>query len=174
MARLVEDLLDGSHFDLTACVHHDHSVRDAGYHSEVVGDQHDRRVGPVLDPLEDFEDLRLDRHVERGRRFVGDQELGLVGNRHRDHRSLAHASGKLVGVLVHSFARVRYPHDVEEFHAARSQYRFVDVVVMHSDGFGDLAADGVHGIERGECVLEDHRDLFAAHRLEIVLTRIAQ
>src|SRR3712207_7792710 len=45
------------------------------------------------------EDLRLDRHVEGGGRLVGDQDLGLAGDRHRDHHALAHAAGELVGEL---------------------------------------------------------------------------
>ena len=44
------------------------------------------------------EDLRLDRHVERGRRLVGDQQLGVVGQRHRDHHPLALAAGQLVRI----------------------------------------------------------------------------
>ena len=49
---------------------------------------------------EQLEDLRLDRHVERGRRLVGDQQRGLAGERHRDHHALAHAARELVRILV--------------------------------------------------------------------------
>ena len=49
-----------------------------------------------LSRMQEIEDLRLDRHVERGRRLVGDQELGPAGERHRDHHPLAHAAGELV------------------------------------------------------------------------------
>jgi hypothetical protein len=45
-------------------------------------------------------DLRLDRHVERGRRLVGDQQAGLAGQRHRDHHALAHAARELVRVVL--------------------------------------------------------------------------
>ena len=43
-----------------------------------------------------IEDLRLDGHVERGGRLVGDQQLRPAGERHRDHHALAHAAGELV------------------------------------------------------------------------------
>ena len=46
------------------------------------------------------EDLRLDRHVERGRRLVGDQHLGIAGQRDRDHHALAHAAGELMRIGV--------------------------------------------------------------------------
>jgi len=42
-------------------------------------------------------ELGLDRRVERGCRLIGDEELRLQGERHRDHHALAHASGHLVG-----------------------------------------------------------------------------
>ncbi len=74
VARLVEDLVDGADLHLPAGVHHQHAVGDAGDDAEVVRDQHDRRLGAVLDALEHLEHLRLDRHVERGRRLVGDEQ----------------------------------------------------------------------------------------------------
>ena len=39
--------------------------------------------------------LRLHRHVERGRRLVGEQQGGLAGQRHRDHDALPHAAAHL-------------------------------------------------------------------------------
>ena len=47
-----------------------------------------------------IEDLGLGGHVERGGRLVGDQQLGIAGQRHRDHRALAHAARKLEGVAI--------------------------------------------------------------------------
>ena len=57
-------------------------------------------AGPLLDRLEQLEDLGLDRDVERGRRLVGDQQLRLARERHRDHHALAHAARQLVRVLL--------------------------------------------------------------------------
>ena len=53
------------------------------------------------------EDPGLDRHVERGRRLVGDQHLRVARERHRDHHALPHAAGELVRVLVERAARAR-------------------------------------------------------------------
>ena len=60
----------------------------------------------ALELAEQLEDLRLDGHVQRGRRLVGDQQLGLARQRHRDHHALPHAAGHLVRVLVQPPARV--------------------------------------------------------------------
>ena len=60
------------------------------------------RAAPALglDSLDQLEDLGLDRHVEGGRRLVGDEQLGIAGERHRDHHALAHAARQLVRVLL--------------------------------------------------------------------------
>ena len=68
--------------------------------AEIVRDQDQRRVALGDEAAQQVEDLRLDRHVERGRRLVGDQQLRLAGERHRDHRALAHAARKLVRVGI--------------------------------------------------------------------------
>ena len=60
------------------------------------------------------EDLRLDRHVERRRRLVGDQQLRLAGERHRDHRPLAHAARELVRVVLQPQLGARDPDLLEQ------------------------------------------------------------
>ena len=49
---------------------------------------------------EQGEDLRLDGDVERRGRLVGDEQLGLVGQRHGDHHALPQAAGQLVRVVA--------------------------------------------------------------------------
>jgi hypothetical protein len=53
------------------------------------------------------QDLRLDGHVERGGRLVGDQQRRVAGQRHGDHHALAHAARQLVRVLAWRGARRR-------------------------------------------------------------------
>ena len=49
---------------------------------------------------EDAQDLRLDDHVERGRRLVRDQQLRTQDERERDHDPLPHATRELVRILA--------------------------------------------------------------------------
>ena len=56
---------------------------------QVMGDEDHRHAVFVLEVLDEIEDLRLHRHVERGGRFVGDQHVGPVGQGHGDHDALA-------------------------------------------------------------------------------------
>ena len=65
-----------------------------------MGDEDERRAALGREPLEELEDLRLDRHVEGRRRLVGDQQLRLQRERHRDHHALAHAARELMRVGV--------------------------------------------------------------------------
>ena len=102
-------------------VHHLHAVGDPRDHAEVVRDEHDRGVRALLDRLQQLEDLRLDRHVERGRRLVGDEHVGIVRDHHRDHRPLAHAARELVRVLPHAHFRARDADQVEQLDRAISR-----------------------------------------------------
>ena len=54
----------------------------------------------VADVHQQPQDLRLDGHVERRGRLVGDQDLRIAGQRRCDHRALAHATGELVRIAV--------------------------------------------------------------------------
>ena len=49
-----------------------------------------------LQVLQKLEDLRLHGDVEGGRRLVGDEKIGPVGERHGDHHPLALAAGELM------------------------------------------------------------------------------
>ena len=85
VARRGEHLARRADLDHAAPLHHRDAVGDLGDHAEVVGDeQHGGRV-PALQVLDQPQDLRLGRDVERGRRLVGDQQHGLEHQRHRDH-----------------------------------------------------------------------------------------
>ena len=56
---------------------------------------------PLLQLGDEVEDARLDGHVERRRRLVGDQEVGVAGERLGDHHPLLHAAGELVRIALH-------------------------------------------------------------------------
>ena len=66
-----------------------------------------------------LEDLRLRRHVERRRRLVGDQQVGVVDERHRDHHALAHAARELVRVVVDPALGARDADRLQQLERAR-------------------------------------------------------
>ena len=57
---------------------HQDFVGERAHHLEVVADEQERDVEARLNLAQEVDDLRLHRDVERRRRFVEDEELGLV------------------------------------------------------------------------------------------------
>ena len=97
--------------------------------ASLVGDQLTQQV----------EDLRLDRDVERRRRLVGDQQLRLARERHRDHRALAHPARELVRVVLEPRARARDADAVEQLDRALVAPRFLLMPKWVSSASADLA-----------------------------------
>jgi len=134
-------------------VHDDDAVRDLRDDAEVVRDEEDAHPELVLEVPEQAEDLRLDGDVERGRRFVRDEEIGFARDRDRDHDALGLAAGELVGVVVEPLAGFRNADAVQEVHGDLAGLGLRDVLVQ-SHRLRDLPADGVDGIECTLRVLE--------------------
>ena len=162
LLRLGEQRIDRRSFDDLAGVHHQHVVGHLGDHAEIVGDDQDRHAEPALQFLQQVEDLRLDGDVERRGRLVGDQELGLAGQRHGDHHALAHAARQAMRIVVDPLGATGCaPARACRWRASR-RLRPEDRVRQHR--LGDLIADRVDRVERGHRLLEDHRDRGSAHR----------
>ena len=94
------------------------SVGDARDHAQVVRDEDQRHAELALQLREQAQDLRLDRHVERRGRLVGDQQLRIVHERHRDHHALALAAGELMRILAEAARRAGDAHAFEQPHGA--------------------------------------------------------
>ena len=90
MGRLPEDRAHRPFLDNAPRVHDGDSVRRSGDDAEIVGDEQQREIERGLHLAQQVEDLRLDRHIERRRRFVGDDERGAAGQRHCDQHALPH------------------------------------------------------------------------------------
>ena len=94
-----------------------------GDHAEIVRDQQHAHAQIALQVGEQLEDLRLNGHVERGGRLVGDQQLGLAGERDGDHHALAHAARQLVRIGVDALSGRRNADPLEQPDRARPRLR---------------------------------------------------
>ena len=110
----VEDLVEGGVLDDLPGVHHEDPVGDLCDDPEVVGDQDDRQIALPVEAVDQLQDLGLDRDVERGGRFIGDQHVGFERQRHGDHDALAHAAGELVRVVPHPALGVGNAHRAQQ------------------------------------------------------------
>ena len=167
MLRGREDVGGGAAFDDLAALHHIGAVGEAAHDAEIVGDEHDRHAEPLLQIGEELEDARLDGHVERGRRLVGDQHVRVVGERHRDHHALALAAGHLVRIGVDAPGRIRDADEFQKLDGALAGGSLAQAA-MGGERQRELVADPVERIERGHRLLEDHGELRAAIVVELV------
>ena len=88
--------------------------------------------------------------------------LRIAGQRDRDHHALAHAARELVRIAREALLRIG---DAELGQlVARLVPRGARIErLMLPQRFGDLRADRVDRVERRHRLLEDHRDVVAAH-----------
>lgn len=161
--------------DDVPAVHDGDAVGHAGDDAEIVRDEDDGGVPFLLQILHQLEDLRLHGHVERRRRFVGDEQVGITGQRHGDHQALALPAGELVRILADTFFG-RLDADVVE-QLDHALFRLGPIHVLVADQrLAQLVRDGQHGIEAGHRILENHRDfvgadvrhLFIVHRRQFL------
>ena len=103
------------------------------------------------------QDLRLDRHVERRRRFVGDQELRPAGERHRDHRALPLPARHLVRVGVDAALGLGDAGPCKQVDGARTRLVLAQPLVQLQH-LADLVAHRVERVQRRHRLLEDHAD----------------
>ena len=118
MPRVGEERAHVGLLDDLAGVHDRGPVAHLGDHPEVVGDEDDGRAGLGLEGAHEVEDLGLDGHVERRRGLVGDEQLGLAGERDGDHDALRHAARHLVRVGLVATLDVGDAHHLHELEAA--------------------------------------------------------
>ena len=123
--------------------------------------------------LDQIENLCLDRHVQRRRRLVRDQQLGVADQPHGDHHPLPHAAGKLVGVLLHPLGHVVDAHQLQHLHGALRRVLLGDALVVGPQRLDELVAHRIHRVQAGHGVLEDHGHL-PAPEVRHLLLRLGQ
>ena len=120
--------------------------------------------------LDELEDLRLDRHVERGRRLIGEDQLRIARQRDRDHHALAHAARELVRVVIEAVLRPWDADLAEQLDHAILGGLAGDAHVL-LDRLADLVADRQGRVQARERVLEDEPDLLAAQLAHVVFAQ---
>ena len=159
--------------DHAAGIHHRDFVGTAGNDTEVVGDDDHRHVPPALLARQEIEDLRLDRHVERGGRLVGDQEFRFARQRDRNRHPLPHAAGELMRILRQPLFGRGNADRGEQFDAALAGGGIVEFEML-LQRLDQLGADGQHRIERRHRILEHHRQRPAAQLAQFLRRKLQQ
>ena len=171
MLRIVEDLIHGAALADAARVHHDDLVAHVGDDAQVVRNHDDGHAQLLLQVLHQFQNLRLNGHVQSRGGLVGNQDIRLARQSHGDHHALAHASGQLVRILLEALLRLVHAHELEHLHGAGVGLLMVAVGVQQN-GLAQLVADGVGGVEGGHRVLEDDGDALAAELAHLLFGKL--
>ena len=134
-----------------------------------MSDEDDRGAMLALQVAQQRQDLRLRRHVDRGRRLIGDQQARLATERHGDHGTLAQAARELPGIGVDPLLGHRDADVAEQADRDGARLRprqlaaaLLPAMAVQQDRLDDLVADGVDWAEGGHRLLRDQGDLGAA------------
>ena len=173
MARSLENVVPAAALDDLAFRHHADPVGHLAHDGEVVGDEQQRHAALGLEAFQQVEDLGLDRHIERGGRLVGDQQVRLVGKRHGDHYALALAARKLVRIAVEALFGVPQADFAQQLQRPGPR-PLARKAPVQEQGLAHLPGDRVQRVQRGHRLLEDHGDAVAAHLPHDMLARAHQ
>src|SRR6187402_230068 len=154
MQRGGEQVLGRRDLHHLAEVEHRYAVGDVAHHREIVRDEQIGELEALLQLDQQVDDLRLDVHVERGDRLVGDDEFRLERERARNRDALALPAGKLVRVADRHF-RIE-PDRAEQFLHALRGFRRSFGQAVETNGLTQDVADGHARVERGVRILEHH------------------
>ena len=165
LPRRVEDIVHRAAFHHFAIAHDLDLIGAARDHAHVVADEGQRGALVDLERAQDFQNLRLDRHVQGGGRLVGDDKIGAGDGGHRDHHPLAHPAGQFVRILLHP-PRAFGNADIIQHLADAAPGFFPGHLLMKVQGFENLRPHRHVRGQRGERILEDHGDLGAAELIE--------
>ena len=160
MARGGEKGVGGAGLHDFARVHDADPVGDSVNDPHVVGDEQKGRV-TALSALHEIQHLGLERGIQGGGRFVGDDERGVEHEGGGDHHALLHAAGKLVGKVPHDARGLRQTDASEPFLGARERLPARNAQVQQR-GLGQLRPDAAERGQRRHRILEDHGYLGAA------------
>src|SRR2546427_767431 len=141
----VDGLADLHHFP---AIHDGDLVARLRHHAEVVGNQNHGQVELPSQPLEELEDLSLNHDVQGRHRFVGDHELRIAREGHRDHHTLSHAARELVRKVPTALSTDA--DQLKEVSHALHRLLFVDLFV-EDDGLGNLPPDVPHRVQGIHC-----------------------
>ena len=155
-----KQLADRPLFHDLACVHHRYPLSHFGYHSQVMGNHHQGHALGFLQADQEVHNLRLNRHVQRCRGLIGDQQLGVTGYGNSNHHTLAHAARKLVRIVVHAAFGTGNFYHLQQFNraglgrcTAQAEVRFKHLY--------QLVAHGKARVQRCHRVLKNHGHVFA-------------
>ena len=172
VAHAVEDVLDRAALDRLAGIHDGDAVAGLQDQPQIVRYEDHRRAVAVAEILHQVDDAGLHRHVERGGRFVEQEQRRLRQQRHCDDDALLLAAGELMRIGLHHPLGVGQAHRLQHLQGALVGLSLADLLVDQRH-LHELLPDLHGGIEARHRLLVDHRDLRAAQAAQFRLRQLA-
>jgi hypothetical protein len=160
--RVFEQVVGAARFLHLAVPHHDHALREAGDHRQVVADHQHGRPVFAREADHQLEHVALHHGVERGGGFVGNQQGGLQQHHRGQHHPLPHAARELVRPGRERPLGVADADARQHVEDARLPRIGRQIAAMQRERLAQLLADRHRRIERGHRLLEHHADTRAA------------
>ena len=143
--------------DQLAGIHHRDVIAEPANDAEIVADEQETDAFLASEARQQAQDLRLDSDVERGRRFVEDQERGSASQCRGDQRALLHPARELMREGAGDFSRAIDPHLAQRDFGAAERFGQRQSEMLHHR-FGDLPANAERRVERRERILKHRAD----------------
>ena len=123
----------------------------------------DKEDGCTIFPVqlsEQFNNFRLNGHIQRCGGLICHQDFRSAHDGRRNHHSLAHTTGQFVGILLVNFLWIR------KFCSCQCPNRsfialFLGHLGVNTQGFFHLPADFLHRIQAGHGLLENNGNIIA-------------
>lgn len=145
MLRVPDNLVAGAFFDDLTFVHHRDALADMLDDRHVVGDEEVGQSELFLKVHEQVDDLRLDRHIERGGRLITDDELGFEREGASDPDALTLTTRELVRIPIRRSSG--HPTTLEQRLDAFAEFRFVRYQTMNNQWLSDDRRDAHAWVE---------------------------
>mgnify|MGYP006922898319 FL=1 len=149
-------------FDADAVLHDQDFLRELADYAKIMGNQNQAGPEPFPDPMELCHNLPLVHGVQRRCGLIGNDDIGALKQRHRDHTPLQHASGKLVRIFLEHIRRIVDVHHLQSLNDASPALLFRKNRCRRPECFKKLRPHGVKRIERRHRLLDYHGDSLAA------------
>ena len=153
-----------------ARIHDADPVAQGADDAKVVGDEQDRGVRLIAQRSDQIEDAGLDRGIETGRGLIEHEQLGIGGERHRDHDALLHPARELVRVAVEDADRVGDVDAVE----CRQRVLLGLVLTLAEDRerLDHLGPDSRAWVQGPARILVDHRGMLRPELADLVVAHL--
>ena len=158
MTGTFEEIIDTGLLDHLAGVYDGDAICVTCEHAEIVRNQDQAKIQPFAQISEYIHDLRLDSDVKGCCRFIRDEEIGIIGDSHGDHDTLAHPAGKFMRELVKPPIRLWNGDKLQQFGGSAHGGFFGNMGVVQQDRLGDLCANCHDRIKGRERILEYYGD----------------